>query len=313
MSSTSADLRLIEVSPGRSVPVGILKEFLPDVETALFFGKAYDLPYHKLSELLVTVFDTNDTMQELLAGDHSQELQDYMVETVPEDVWSVTQDQGYEADVPHAEILPEVWRDLEVTIAKSVADVAVKLEGVLDRLPGKTGAMVFKQLAGLNKQRPTLGQFNAHVHHKRQGKNLVVLDVSGSMTESTIRRIVDEVVALAYEAEASLAIVSDSAMLWDAGNFDSDIVLASAEFSGTHYEKLTPILDQDWDVVVSVADYDSSTSAKTWVGANAKGRIGEVLDISLVNRPTFLAEVLGTLADKVTPILIGSSHRVLNS
>ena len=38
-----------------------------------------------------------------------------------------------------------------------------------------------------------------------------------------------------------------------------------------------------------------------------------MLDISLVNRPSFLAECVGLLANKVTPILIGNSQYVTGS
>ena len=58
---------------------------------------------------------------------------------------------------------------------------------------------------------------------------------------------------------------------------------------------------------MSIADYDSSPAALR-AFANVKGRIGEVFDISLVNRPTFLGQVLGTIADKVTPVLIAKDE-----
>ena len=76
---------------------------------------------------------------------------------------------------------------------------------------------------------------------------------------------------------------------------------------------LAPILDQDWDTVITIADYDSAMSSLEYLRDNCKGRIREVLDISLVNRPTFLAECVGLLANKVTPILIGNSRYVTGS
>ena len=54
---------------------------------------------------------------------------------------------------------------------------------------------------------------------------------------------------------------------------------------------------------VTIADYDSSLGAKQ-VLASRSGRIGTVLDISLVGKPTFLSECVGQLADEVKPLLV---------
>jgi hypothetical protein len=140
----------------------------------------------------------------------------------------------------------------------------------------------------------------------------VIFDVSGSMTESTVRAIAPEVVALSWKANASLAIVSDTCRVWDPGTFTVDDVLREAEYSGTHYETLLPLLRRDWGTVITIADYDSSQDAKTHLRENAFGKIGQVLDLSLVSRPTYLAECVGQFADKVTPLLVGSSSYVLS-
>ena len=80
-------------------------------------------------------------------------------------------------------------------------------------------------------------------------------------------------------------------------------VLAKAEYGGTHYEQLKPLFDQSWGTVITIADYDSSPSAMKTL-ANCKGHIGQVLDISLVSRTTFLAECVGQLADEVRPLML---------
>jgi len=133
--------------------------------------------------------------------------------------------------------------------------------------------------------------------------------VSGSMSEPTVRTIVDDVVGLAYEANAALAIVSNTCTYWDAGAYNTDVVLAAAEYGGTHYEQLAPLFSNglDWDVVITIADYDSSYSSKDVLG-QCTGRIGELFDISLVQRSTFLAECLGQLADKVRPLMVSSTQ-----
>src|SRR5690606_39680246 len=110
----------------------------------------------------------------------------------------------------------------QIKTANSNKDVADKLSNVLDSMSHKEGKMVFGHLHKLNTQRGTIGTYSPQIEHTPTPPRLVVLDVSGSMTEHTIRNIVEEVVALAYSVNASLAIVSNRAFLWDAGSFDTD-------------------------------------------------------------------------------------------
>lgn len=309
--SSHEALRLIEVKPGVQFGLGVLVNILPDVETALFFGKVYDLDAKQLGSLLATVFRTPLT-EALFSGGHSAELQDYLVDIashIPE--WERGEIEVAPV-VPKGEILPHVWEQLELEIAASIKEVAAKLINVVDRMPGKQGAMVFKSMRVMNAKRPILGDYKATIHHQRQQKNLVILDVSGSMSASTIQQIVEDVVALSYKANAHMAIVSDTCSYWEPGTYDTSSILGAAEYSGTHYEQLTDLLDQDWGVVVTIADYDSSHGAKGAI-AQCGGHIDEVVDISLVNRATFLGECVGQLADKVTPMLVANTMHVLGS
>lgn len=318
MTMTQTSLRsstsLFEFKQGKFISEASLKELLPTVEVTLFFAKAYGLNIHQLGQLLWLVHKST-VIQALLAGDHSTELQDYLVSTVPEDVWEECATDGngfaFTPTPPPGEFLPQLWEDLEVQVAKSIKDVADKLAGTLGMLPGKQGNMVMQQLMKLNKQRPTIGSYQAGIKHAAQVENLVIFDVSGSMTESTVRQIVDDVVALSWKANAHLAIVSNDTFHWEPGSYDSELVLRRAQFGGTQYETLTPLLDRQWGTVICIADYDSSRDAKTWIKDKALGTIDTVLDISLVNRPTFLSECVGQLANEVRPLLIGNSSYVL--
>lgn len=301
-SELKQSLDLYEIMPGKLVPWESIRTWLPTVEVALFFAKAYNFNYTKLSELLFKLFKTN-VMDELMNGTHSVTLQDYLVDTVPTDVYEQAKPDLIEK-APPAEVLPEVWKMAEVEIAHSLKEVATKLAGSLHLLPSKQGSMVFKTMAKVNSQRPTIGVHKAAIVHEAVPDVLVIFDVSGSMTEQTVRALVNEVVALSWEANASLAIVSDHCFYWEPGSYNVNDVLEKAEYWGTHYETLAPLFSKDWGTVVTIADYDSSYSAKSTI-ANCAGRIGTVLDISLVNQPTFLAECVGQLADKVQPLLIG--------
>ena len=300
-SNSSNDMTLFEVKPDIYLSAGTLRRHLPTVELALFFAKVYQLDYTKLGQLLRMLFNT-PVVQALTEGSHSVELQDYLVETVPTEILAEMQ-QFTSEPMPSSEVLVQLWKSLEVEVAKSIQEVANKLAGTLHLLPSKEGDMLFASMAKINRLRPTVGVYGAHIKHAPVPEVLVVLDVSGSMTEETIEAIVGDVVAMSYNANASLAVVSNSAFLWAPGGYSVKDVLAKAEYGGTHYEQLKPLFDQSWGTVITIADYDSSPSAKKAL-ANCKGHVGQVLDISLVSRTTFLAECVGQLADEVRPLML---------
>ena len=299
-ASSAEQYELFQVEPNQFVSIAMLKEWLPTVEVALFFAKLFKLNSAKLGELLRVCFGT-PVIEALTEGNHSMELQDYLVEVVPEFI-QLNIEATNEAPPP-AEVLPQLWKAALIEVATSIQEVADKLKGTLALLPSKQGEMVFKAMATMNANRPTLGDFKAQIVHEPVPDVLVILDVSGSMTEETIRTIVSDVVALSWEANAYLAIVSDSAFCWAPGSYAVNDVLEKAQYWGTHYEELAPLFDRDWGTVVTIADYDSSESAKHAL-AKCKGRVGTVLDISLVGRSTYLAECVGQLADKVKPLMI---------
>lgn len=306
---------VIEIKPGVGFLEDRLIKMLPDMESLLFLAKLYDLDAQQLSALMRVRFNTNDVVTALLAeGDqHSSELQEYLISVGFEDLI----ERGLVAQnttPPAAEILPEVWKSLEIEVASSIKQVAEKLRDVVGHMPGKTGHMVLESMMKLNARRPTIGDYKAQVKHKAAPKNLVVLDVSGSMSESTIRTIINDVVALSWEADAALAIVSSTATYWEPGEYDVDVVLSRAEYAGTEYDTLVSLFEgRHWGVVVTIADYDSRMSAKH-AFQEVNGTVDVVLDISLEGRPTFLSECIGVLADEVRPLLVGNDrHGILLS
>ena len=306
-------VRLVNVA-GYSISMKALKGLLPDIETALFFAKAYRMDYEDLSTLLWLLFQT-DVIEALLgeAHVHSAELQDYIVDVVPEDVQTQYGTGHYDKSKasPDTDLLVQVFEQATVEVASSIQNVVDKLGLVLESFPSKYGEMTFSHLLKLNRQYNAIGTYEAEILHKRTPPRLVILDVSGSMSEDTVARIVEPVVALAYEINAHIAIVSNTATLWEPGTFGVDDILDAAEYGGTHYEKLAPIFDEDWETVVTIADYDSAASARDYLRRKCIGSVGQVLDISLVNQPTYLSECVGQLAKEVTPLLIGTGSYVL--
>lgn len=293
---------------GKKFPDTTLRALLPDVESALFFAKLYQLDAADLSTLFYTVFRDPVVLALTAEGEtHSIELQDYVVSTIDElSVGDIVFDPA--APEPKGVILPEVWESLEVEIADAIQQVADKLKDAVAHMPGKQGQMLFKSMAVLNSKRPVIGDYKAQIHHPPHNPALVILDVSGSMTEEAVTTILEDVLAMSYTADAWFAIVSNTATLWHPGAAKLDDVRLMCEYGGTHYEQLLPIFDmQDWGTVVTVADYDSSWSAKDAFD-DCINTVDQVLDISLVSRPTFLSECVGRLSkEPVKPLMVARS------
>ena len=306
MIHSSSEFDLFDLGNNKKISVAALRRLLPDIETALFFGKVYKLDAYQLGQLLQLTHKSS-VLDALFEGNHSTELQSYLVEVVPDHV-DVQPYIGTPEAPKDSEVLAQLFALAEVEVAESIAKVADTLAGTLDRLPSKEGQMLFKSMATLNHKRGTSGVHKASIVHQAVPDVLVILDVSGSMTAETIRTIIDDVVALSWKANAHLAIVSNDTFLWEPGSYDSTAVLAKAQYGGTQYETLAPLFDnRSWGTVVTIADYDSSWDAKGAI-AKCSGHIQQLLDISLVNRPTFLAEVLGQKADEVRPLLIADRN-----
>ena len=311
--SVRQDLTLLRIG-SKQFSSGLLKAMLPDVETALFFAKAYKFDFAETSSLLDQLFHSN-LIDELFHGTHSETLQSFLVDIakdVPQHL--MPEDTSIKVDpdkVPKGEILPHVWAAAEVEIAKSIQHVADKLFDTLDRMPSKQGQMLFQHMRKLNANHPKMGVYAASIHHPPVPDSLVILDVSGSMSSTTVQALAEDVVALAYKANAHMAIVSSNAFYWEPGTYTVQDILSHAEYGGTCYDQLAPLFKKDWGTVITIADYDSAWASFDALSKTATGRVGTVFDISLVNRPTFLAECVGQLADEVRPLLIANSSSVL--
>ena len=312
MSNTEVkdSLTLFRLDSKRLISVQKLKELLPDVQTAAWFGAYYKLSRTKLAELFLLLFDSSVLQALMTEGyKHSTSLQTYLAQALSQDEYvELRMQQVLQPEAPAPDlILPQLWEAAEVKVATALREVADTITDVVDRLPSKNGKMVFRTLAKMNANRPTVGVYEPHISHHRRASSLLILDVSGSMTEETIRTIAADVVGLAWKADAHLAVVSDTMTVWEPGGYDVKAILRAAEFRGTHYEQLAPLFNQNWGTVITVADYDSSWSAKEALHS-CSSTIEEIIDISLVDRPTFLSESLGHMAKKITPMIVGSDR-----
>lgn len=284
-----------------------LKLMLTDVQDALFFAKLYKLSAQQLADLLWTLFETNIT-QALFKGIHSTTLQDYVVELgfefEFEERCELDTSDAYDAD--QQVILSELLDSLKIEIASSIEEVHNKLEKVMYKLPGRSANMIFQSLRKFNASRPTIGVFQTTIQHNPDPRVLIILDDSGSVTAQTVEAVANDVVQLGYHIGATLALVSNTTRVWKPGTYTVDGIIQATQAGGTHYETLLNLLHEDWDTVITIADYDSSLSAKHAISA-AQGSVGQVLDISLVDKPTFLSECVGQHAQEVKSLLMASS------
>ena len=297
---------LFNVNPGLAFTYDFLRRSLVEVKDLLFFCRLYYVSDADRAMLFQLLFPDHEVWAEINAGGHSTELQDYLEDQASDAFGDV---QGTGAAAQHDEsLLAELLKAAEITIAESISQVADKLGKALGTLPTGEANMVFSTLNVMNTKRNSIGDYRARIVRDRskvKHKVLVILDDSGSMTAPTIQTIADDVVNLSYAVNASLVQVSNSARLHSPGLFNTTDVLRAAEYGGTHYETLVPLLNEDWDEVICIADYDSSLYALTAIG-RCKGRIKKVWDVSLVERPTFLSECVAQLADEVQSIVIAS-------
>lgn len=302
-----SSLDIIRLSDQTAISVSALRRLLPDITTALFFCKAYKLSNHQVRELLPKLFPDSEVLRTLLteASAHSQELQDFVVDLYPTEIQygEVLPEEGQEP--PSETILAELFREASVTIADNLQVLANKLMTAIDRMPGTAGRMIFRNLAHVHRARGSIGTFEARIDHSRTSRSLVILDVSGSMSKETVDAILGDVLALTKKADAHLAIVSNNAFLWKPGEATMQAVLSASEFRGTQYASLIPVLQGTWDTVITIADYDSSRDTRTAIARDCKSlKIRQLYDMSLVDRPTFLAECLEFAAEQTQPLLV---------
>jgi hypothetical protein len=166
--------------------------------------------------------------------------------------------------------------------------------------------MEIKSTLKMDRRSHKIGVSEVAISHMHARPNLVIFDDSGSMGEETVMRLGHAVKKLAVSANAHLVLVSNTPRHWEPGEFTVEALRLQAEYGGTHYETLAPIMDRDWGVVVTIADWDSSWGAKQAL-EKCSGSIEKLLDISLVARPTFLAECLEPLAKETKPLLVAKS------
>ena len=117
MTVSSCTNGFFELSKTQLISHNKLKELLPDVETALFFAKAFKLDAYKLGQLLSLLFQTT-IVDALVNGVHSTELQDYLYEVCGDDLVRQAAFSVDKADIPAGELLPQLWKMAITEVAR---------------------------------------------------------------------------------------------------------------------------------------------------------------------------------------------------
>ena len=296
-------VQLVALNNGKAhISLGSLASLVPDVEALMFFGQLYKIPGRELIRYLQMIFE--GTVLDLIADhQYSEELQDYMIEDIIPNVYQLGREQ-VTFEEKDTTILKYLFQDVAIPVLESIQELADKIALTIDKLPNDEGKMVFQHMARFNAKRNTIGQFQANIIHQNRLPNLVIFDDSGSVGKETVRALAEDVVALGYKANADLVLVSDTARYWPRGTYTVERIVQEAEYSGTRYETLLPIFTGSvWGHVITIADYDSSYQVRQKFldlkGQAVQPTVEKVLDISLVQRPSYLCEVVGILARNV--------------
>lgn len=286
-----------------------LEDILTSLEVTLFFAKALELSVNDRSRLIRAIHKT-DLIDELLNGEHSIDLQDYGIDDpdnwVPTDEW--VDALPVESMVPDSEFLLSIFDDIKVVIASTFVEFTTMLAEVMDAIPSDQAQLMLEDAAKLNYKTNTFGTTQVSVAPIMSLPNALILDDSGSVTRQTFEALVSEYVAVANTHQMHVILVSNTARHFAPEEVSVANLMSVAQFGGTHYEELirNDILgNMEWGTVITIADYDSSPAAAQ-VLQNARGRIGLLLDLSLVNRRTYLSEVIGHLADDFKQVLVGA-------
>lgn len=258
-------------------------------------------------------------------GGHSTELQTWWDEQgisipIPDKEEVLIDDPAAPSDKPDDvddETLFDLVNNSLVKLPESIQELADGLFiEVLSNLPTGRASYVIEHFQQVSKF-GTFGTMKTGLEYEKNTNACVVLDCSGSMGYRLGEAIANAVVHLANELKCDLILVSSAAKRLPAGTFSAETVKRNWQNAGTYYNQLVPHfkdISQSYDVVVTIADYDSIPSHKIEIAKLCKAKVHTLYDICVqyveqspgVAKSSFLAECLGQLAKEVKPVFVGA-------
>lgn len=261
----------------------------------ILFGQLYKLDAQQLMVLAKIVFDDDNMVQMLTAGDHSYTLQSYIEELdMPLEINETITYSEEKTNPEQDSLLAALFDAHQIGITSLVMEISDKFAKFLGTQPGHESRLEVQRLHKVNRRTGMPVSMRSTIENSKLLPNLLIIDVSGSQGAALIESIVDNCIDLAVKYEMHLAIVSHQAEWYVPGTYDRETVMASPCMNGgTVYRSLAEIgvASQNWGTVVTVADIDGQMSdMDAW--RKAGGTIDKVIDISTVAGQTWLSEIV---------------------
>lgn len=314
--------------PEKFIGAAILASFVKTPKDAMFLVKMLGDQVENPAATLGRVFqalDLGTVADYIAAGGHSATLQQWWDDigiSIPVPDEEEVIDDGavqdvFDEDDYDVQTLYDMVNTSLVKLPQSIRELGDGLFiEVLSKLPAGDAYYTLDHVMQLSKF-GTYGTMKEQIEYEQDTVACVVLDDSGSMGRPLGQAIVGAAVNLADSLKCDLILVSSYAYRFPAGTFNTDSVMARWENGWTFYNQLIPYfrdISQSYDVVVTIADYDSVPSHKEQILRACSARIQVLYDICVQYtedgngniRTSYLAECLGQLADRVVPVFVGA-------
>ena len=320
-------IKLTDTEPVKYIGANILAEIITKPKQVMFLVKALGDQVINPAETIGRLFralDLGTVANYLAEGGHSTELQDWwdangIVFPVPEHEAVITADEAavIEDEEGDADTLLDLVNTSLVKLPTTITELADGVfVDVLSKQPSGQANYVMDYLMQVSKF-GQIGTVKTGLEYQADTKAAIVLDCSGNMGRKLGEAIAESVVKLADTLKCDLILVSSTAVRLPAGTFGVKTVLANWQNQLTLYNQLIPHfrdISQSYDVVITIADYDSISSHKSQIMQECNARIQQVYDVCVEHtldsngnlRTSFLAECLGQLADNVIPVFVGA-------
>ncbi len=314
-------------NPEKFIGAAILAGFVKTTKQAMFLVKMLgDQVTDKPAALgrIFSALDLGSVADAISAGGHSSTLQTWLEEEglvipVPDDELVI--DEGYTLDEAEPdEDLDTLLTLVNTALVKLPTSIRELGEGlfleVLSKQPSGQASYALDHVMQVSK----FGQVctvKTQMEYEVDTTAVVVADCSGSMGIALGRAIAEPIVRLADSLKCDLILVSTTAVRFPAGTFSVETVIDNWQNGWTYYNQLIPCfkdISQSYDVVVTIADYDSHAEHKREILAKCGARAQVLYDINVQYtedadgniKTSFLAECLGQLADRVVPVFVGA-------
>ena len=315
-------------NPEKFIGATILAGFVKTTKQALFLVMLLgDQVTNKAATLgrIFQALNLGSVADAISAGGHSSTLQTWLEEEgltipVPDEETVLGSSSVVDEDFQPDEDLDTLVTLVNNALVKLPDSIRQLGDGlfleVLSKQPSGQAEYVLDHIMALSKF-GQIGTVKSQIEYEQDTNAVVVLDCSGSMGLNLGRAITEPIVRLADSLKCDLILVSTEAVRLPAGTFSVQSVMDNWQNGWTFYNQLIPYfryVEQSYDVIVTIADYDSHLEHKGEIKRKCAARAQVLYDINVQYTPdddgnirtSFLAECLGQLAHRVVPVFVGA-------